>query len=115
MPIDRQTLREVLHAQREALSQESELDDVHTVELDQTRVGRLSRAEAMQDHQMALEMARRRRAMLEAIDDALRRIGEEDPNFGVCDDCGEPIAAKRLALDPTQRLCVSCQSVREDT
>ena len=87
MPIDRQTLREVLHAQREALSHESELDDVQTIELDQTRVGRLSRAEAMQDHQMALEMARRRRAMLEAIDDALRRIGE-DPDFGDCDDCG---------------------------
>ena len=114
MPIDRQTLREVLHAQREALSHESELDDVQTIELDQTRVGRLSRAEAMQDHQMALEMARRRRAMLEAIDDALRRIGE-DPDFGYCDDCGEPIAAKRLTLDPTQRLCVSCQSVREET
>tara|TARA_B100000686_G_scaffold354462_1_gene464858 strand:- start:2436 stop:2780 length:345 start_codon:yes stop_codon:yes gene_type:complete len=114
MPIDRQTLREVLYAQREALSQESELDDVQTIELDQTRVGRLSRAEAMQDHQMALEMARRRRAALEAIDDALRRL-EKDPDFGVCEDCGEPIVAKRLALNPTQRLCVPCQSVREET
>ena len=113
MPIDHQTLREVLHAQREALSQESELDDVKTIELHPARVGRLSRAEAMQDHQMALEMVRRRHGALEAIDDALRRL-EKDPDFGVCDDCGEPIAAKRLALDPTQRLCVSCQSVREE-
>ena len=112
MPIDRHKLRRVLRSHREALSRESALDGAEIIELDQTRVGRLSRAEAMQDHQMALEMARRRGAMLEAIDDALRRI-DTDPDFGHCDDCGEPIAAERLALDPAQRCCVSCQSIRE--
>ena len=112
MPIDRYELRRVLLARREELSREVALDPTETIELDQARVGRLSRAEAMQDHQMALEMARRREAMLVAIDEALDRV-DEDPHFGLCDDCGEPIAAERLALDPTQRCCVPCQSARE--
>ncbi|HCK76842.1 MAG TPA: hypothetical protein DHW07_06825 [Gammaproteobacteria bacterium] len=112
MPIDRSEFRRVLRSRREELSQESALDGVETIELDQTRVGRLSRAEAMQDHQMALEIARRRSAMLEAIDDALRRV-DSDPDFGHCDECGEPIATQRLALDPSQRCCVSCQHIRE--
>ena len=112
MPIDRYELRRVLLARRVELSREVALDPTETIELDQARVGRLSRAEAMQDHQMALEMGRRRSAMLEAIEDALRRV-DTDPDFGHCDDCGEPIAAERLALDPTQRCCVSCQSIRE--
>ena len=55
MPIDRYELRRVLLARREELSQEVALDPTETIELDQARVGRLSRAEAMQDHQMALE------------------------------------------------------------
>ena len=112
MPIDRYELRRVLIARREELSREVALDPTETIELDQARVGRLSRAEAMQDHQMALEMGRRRGAMLEAIEDALRRV-DTDPDFGHCDDCGEPIATGRLALDPAQRCCVSCQSIRE--
>ena len=112
MPIDRHQNRTLLLSHREALSREVALDPAETIELDQTRVGRLSRAEAMQDHQMALEMTRRREAMLEAIDKALDRV-DEDPHFGLCDDCGEPIAAERLALDPTQRCCVPCQSARE--
>ena len=55
MPIDRYELRRVLLARREELSREVALDPTETIELDQARVGRLSRAEAMQDHQMALE------------------------------------------------------------
>ena len=62
IPIDRQALREVIRSQWKALSQESVLGDVRIIELDPARVGRLSRAEAMQDHQMALEMAQRTRS-----------------------------------------------------
>ena len=112
MPIDRHQIRNLLLSHREALSREVAPDPAETIELDQARVGRLSRAEAMQDHQMALEMARRREAMLKAIDEALDRV-DEDPHFGLCDDCGEPIPVERLALDPTQRCCVPCQSARE--
>ena len=37
---------------------------------------------------------------------AKARLDEGD--YGYCTDCGEEIALKRLELDPTIPLCVSC-------
>ena len=110
--IDRKEIREALLARRQVLIGETDLSHVETVELDQTRVGRLSRAAAIQDHQMSLELARRREAMLEAIARTLVRI-DKDPDYGLCDDCGEAIAPARLGLDPTQLYCVHCAGKRE--
>ncbi len=66
-----------------------------TVELDQTRVGRLSRMDAMQAQAMSIETGRRRRQKLLQIDAALRRIDEGE--YGYCQECGEDIAAKRAS------------------
>ncbi len=76
------------------------------VELDQTRVGRLSRIDALQNQEMAKETERRREAELRRIDVALKRI--EDGEFGECVTCGEDIAAKRLELDPAVAICIDC-------
>jgi DnaK suppressor protein len=78
------------------------------VELDQTRVGRLSRMDALQGQAMAQETARRRDAELARIDAALKRIEEEE--YGYCLACGEEIAEARLKLDPTAAVCVTCAS-----
>ena len=78
------------------------------VELDQTRVGRLSRMDALQGQAMAQETARRRDNEVVRIDAALKRI--EEGEYGYCLACGEQIAAKRLALDPTAAVCVTCAS-----
>lgn len=77
-----------------------------TVELDQARVGRLSRMDAMQAQQMALEAARRRQNQLVAIDGALRRI--EAGEYGDCFVCGEEIDIRRLSADPTLTRCMKC-------
>lgn len=76
------------------------------VVLDQTRVGRLSRMDAMQAQEMALSAERQCQAQLAAIEGALGRI--ERGLFGVCFICGEPIAPARLALNPTHTRCVEC-------
>jgi len=76
------------------------------VELDQSRVGRLSRMDAMQDQAMALETARRREVELQRIDAALKRIDEGE--YGYCLTCGEEIAGKRLKLDPATPVCIDC-------
>ncbi|MDR9498257.1 MAG: TraR/DksA C4-type zinc finger protein [Hydrogenovibrio sp.] len=79
-----------------------------TVALDQQSVGRLSRMDAMQQQQMALEAERRSRQNLTEIDKALKRI--ELDRFGFCQECEEPINPKRLALNPTATLCIDCAS-----
>ena len=82
-----------------------------TVELDQTRVGRLSRMDALQSQAMSQETNRRRDLELKRIASALIRIEEEE--YGYCITCGEEIAAKRLEIDPAAPLCIECASRSE--
>jgi DnaK suppressor protein len=75
-------------------------------ELDQQRIGRLSRMDAIQQQAMEEETGRRRDQEVDRIKAALQRIDEDD--FGYCSVCEEPIAPKRLENDPATPLCVSC-------
>ena len=79
-----------------------------TVELDQQAVGRLSRMDALQNQAMAKANGARRQAERTRLNAALERLDAGE--FGYCDDCGELINPKRLALDPTATLCVECAS-----
>src|SRR6476660_1465659 len=45
--------------------------------------------------------------ILQAIEEALVRI--EKGTYGVCRDCGEPIARARLEAIPWTRVCISCK------
>jgi DnaK suppressor protein len=45
--------------------------------------------------------------ILQAIEEALVRI--EKGSYGVCRDCGEPIAAARLQAIPWTRVCITCK------
>jgi DnaK suppressor protein len=82
-----------------------------TVELDQARIGRLSRMDAMQSQAMSKETGRRRRNTLLQIEAALQRIADGD--YGYCQECGENIAPARLEVDPSARLCIQCASALE--
>lgn len=81
------------------------------VELDQARVGRLSRMDAMQAQAMAQASAQRRQAQLREIAAALVRM--ENGEFGLCEECAEPISPRRLDVDPTARLCIACANAAE--
>ncbi len=82
-----------------------------TVELDQTRMGRLSRMDAMQLQAMAKAGQARAKLELARIDAALRRLEEGD--YGECLDCGEAISKGRLEANPTATRCVDCAEARE--
>ncbi len=92
-------------AELEALSRQSAADRA-PVALDQQSVGRVSRGDALQGQAMAQDAERRRRKRLVMIDAARRRA--EDGEFGYCASCGEPIAEKRLELDPAATECIAC-------
>lgn len=81
------------------------------VELDQSKVGRLSRMDAIQAQAMAKAAGNRRQAMLTKITAALKRI--DDGDFGCCLECDEPINPKRLEFDPTAIHCIECASKSE--
>jgi DnaK suppressor protein len=48
---------------------------------------------------------------LGAISQALQRL--DSAEFGLCADCGEPIAFDRLRAEPWALRCVACESRRE--
>lgn len=103
-----QRLREQLLGMQEELKALDATSKASTkpVELDQARMGRLSRMDAMQDQQMAQEAARRNQQMLVRIEGALRRI--DAGRFGDCFMCGEEIDLRRLEFDPTSTRCIAC-------
>jgi len=79
-----------------------------SVQLDQTKVGRLSRMDALQSQAMSKEVDRRRQVELNRIDAALQRIAEGE--FGFCITCGHKIEKARLALNPSLPQCSKCAS-----
>ena len=106
--IDPEAAAAALIARREELRHlvDSSAEARRTVELDQSRVGRLSRMDALQAQAMSVETDRRRKVELQQIEAALGRI--EDGDYGYCLGCGEAIAPKRLALNPTAPVCIDC-------
>ena len=97
--------REEVQAELRALS-DGARDSRKPVELDQSKVGRLSRMDAMQDQAMAQESERRRAGELQRIEAALARLKAGE--YGYCVRCDEEIAPARLNLDPAVATCINC-------
>ena len=76
------------------------------VELDPTKVGRLSRMDAMQQQAMAQATARRTELELQRIQMAFKRL--ESGDYGFCVKCGEEIDERRLRVDPAALVCIDC-------
>ncbi len=108
LPVDVDAIKARLMARRDELAKliETSATSRDVVELDQTRVGRLSRMDALQHQEMALETKRRRQQELSRISIALERLASGD--YGYCIDCDEAISAKRLALDASILICIRC-------
>lgn len=69
-------------------------------------IGRLTRQDAMQAQQMAIELRRRSRIRLQQVESALQRT--ETGSYGVCLRCEEDISLARLRVRPEATLCVEC-------
>ena len=113
------TASPLLHFQEKLLQLRAEIeavaatgnDSAGIVELDQSKVGRLSRMDAMQAQAMAQAAAQRRELMLKRIAAALVRIDNDE--YGDCFSCDDPINIKRLDFDPTATLCIECANKSE--
>ncbi|MDM7853456.1 TraR/DksA family transcriptional regulator [Cellulomonas alba] len=84
------------HAAVVAASRDSNADDEHdpegaTIAFERAQVDALARAASER---------------LAEIDAALERV--DSGRYGVCERCGAPIAAARLAVRPAAATCVAC-------
>jgi DnaK suppressor protein len=83
------------------------------VELDQMRVGRLSRMDAMQQQAMTQAATRLSNQERHRIEAALKRIVSGE--YGYCIVCDEEIAVGRLRFDPSVLTCIDCARKTEIT
>ncbi len=102
------SFRERLISLRDEIEQlnNDSIEAAGTVVLDQSKVGRLSRMDALQAQQMAQETVRRRQIQLQKINTALRRMNAGE--YGYCLICDEEIAVARLDFDPASTRCIGC-------
>jgi len=105
--------RSLIEEQLQALN--TQLEDITggaaTVELDQSRVGRLSRMDALQSQAMHTESLNRAQHQVAALQHALARLETDD--FGLCGHCDEEIAEARLRHNPAAVLCIACAEKKE--
>lgn len=101
-----------LHALK--ISLESDLQtraaEASPVELDQARVGRLSRMDALQQQHLAAASKAATEHRLNLTRHALSAFGEDE--YGFCAKCEEPIGYRRLKARPEAAFCVACASAR---
>ncbi len=62
---------------------------------------------------LASQRNRGQSELLGRIDRALRKLQSQPDEYGLCEDCEEEIAPKRLALMPYAALCPECQARSE--
>ena len=108
MTLNGKQARKILIARREELEQLSHnsAEARETVTLDQASVGRLSRMDAIQQQAMAQATERQRAVEISRIENALKRLDEDE--YGFCVECGEDISVKRMEIDPAATHCIKC-------
>ncbi len=79
--------------------------EANPVQLDGT-MGRISRMDAMQVQQLALEVKRQRTERLKRVEGAFLRL--KKGRFGLCARCNNPISFPRLDAVPDTVFCLPC-------
>ncbi len=73
-------------------------------------IGRLTRMEAINSKSINEASLNSAKFKLENMEKALANI--DDPDFGMCRSCWEPIPPQRILLMPESLLCVACAEKR---
>lgn len=105
MMIDLEAVRKKLEAEREQLLARS-IPPPEIARGDEADLATMAQAK---EQSRWLENDQKKR--LAQIDQALARIASG--KYGVCDNCGNPIAPARLEVMPHATLCINCQSKLE--
>jgi DnaK suppressor protein len=109
---DLKRFRKILEEKRESLLKSARNMTAEAMTLDTNDLPDemdLASSEGMQSFQFRLRG--REKTFLEKIDRALKKIAEGE--FGVCEDCEEPISVKRLEARPETTLCIRCKEDQE--
>ena len=69
-------------------------------------IGRISRMDAINNKSVNEAALRSAQAKLVRLETSLMKVDE--PGFGLCSKCGDPIQVKRLIIMPESTQCMNC-------
>ncbi|BCS88547.1 TraR/DksA family transcriptional regulator [Pseudodesulfovibrio sediminis] len=70
-------------------------------------IGRISRMDNIVNQSVVEAQLSKSKVRLVRLKEALKRV-DEDEDFGLCVECGDPIPIARLKAMPETELCVEC-------
>ena len=70
-------------------------------------IGRISRMDNIVNQSVAEAQLSKCKVRVVRLQEALKRV-DEDEEFGMCIDCGDPIPMARLKAMPETEMCVEC-------
>jgi DnaK suppressor protein len=107
-PMDVQIFKDALLKKRTEILGTGGIKPLQASMENNTRQGDMAdQASGNNEVHIALKLKQTDAKILQAIEDALLRI--DKGTYGVCRDCGEPIADARLHAIPWTRVCISCK------
>lgn len=108
-------MRLLLKERRRALLEEGDVP-IERIRKDPSEIGGDEDEQPLTEMNQALASSRNRARTqeLRLIDEAMTRLERDPEMFGLCEQCEEPIAPRRLEAMPHARMCVACQSEVED-
>ena len=92
----------------------SQTGETETVDLDQSRMGRLSRVDAIFRQEMALRQRENVKNRKGELQQALFQLKRNADSFGFCIDCEDLISIPRLVANPSAKRCIECQNDYEE-
>ena len=101
----------LLEQRREALVNGASDTVVEMNDDDETFPDPNDRATLESDRNFTLRIRDRERKLISKIEKAIERI--EDGSFGICEECGCEISARRLEARPVTTLCIECKEEQE--
>jgi DnaK suppressor protein len=107
-PMDVQPYKDALLRKRTEILGTGGIKPLQASMENNTRQGDMAdQASGNNEVHIALKLKQTDAKILQAIEEALWRI--EKGTYGICRDCGEPIAEARLNAIPWTRVCIKCK------
>ncbi len=109
---DLERLRVVLQEKRDALLRRAEKTLAEEAEIDRNDLpDEIDQASSEYQQSLIFRLRDREKFLIKKIDLALRKIDTGD--YGICKQCEEEIAIKRLMARPVTDLCIRCKEEQE--
>lgn len=107
-----QTYRDALVKKRDEIIESGGIKPLQASMENNTRQGDMAdQASGNNEVHIALKLKQTDAKILTAIEEALQRI--DKGTYGVCRDCGNPIAEARLQAIPWTRVCITCKEKQQ--